>query len=74
MHPRFFPISGQEKSQSVSYSTDLELDYWVVLRKLCVNTHCIKLNDMISTYPQTFIMHTFSDPNCLFIYLMCMYI
>ena len=58
-------ISKQEKSWSVTYSMDLELDYEEVLRKLCIITHCIKLNDKISTQHHTFITHTFSDPNSL---------
>ena len=56
-------ITEREKSRSVTYSTDL--DYYEVLRKLCVNTHCIKLNEKISAHPHTFIMYTVSDPNSL---------
>ena len=61
---RAWAISEQEKSQSVTYSTDLELDYLEVLRKLCLNTHCIK--DKISSLSNTFIMHTFSHPKSVF--------
>ena len=56
-------ISEQEKSRSVTYNMDIELDYLEVLRKLCADTHCIKLNDKMCALLHTFIMHTFSDPN-----------